>query len=117
MLPRMKRRSALARTLVLLCAALQLASPGFSAIAHGKLAGQSASGPATHVEATGSAGCPVVHSPDCAVCRYMSTATPGGTGPELFFSYATATVPPGTVAWIARAVPHALPPGRAPPTA
>jgi hypothetical protein len=62
------------RALALLWAALQLVSPGASAIADGKLASQSASAPSTHVEATTTTACPVVHSPDCGVCRYLSTS-------------------------------------------
>ena len=73
----MKRRTTFVRFLALFWAALQLASPAVSAIADGKLASQNASGPATHVEATTTASCPVVHSPDCGVCRYLSASALG----------------------------------------
>jgi hypothetical protein len=116
MLPGMKRRSGLSRFFVLLVAALQLASTGFSALAHGKLARQGASGPATHVEGTTSSRCPVVHAPDCAVCRYLTTVAQGSTGPELVSIDAADTVCPTTVARSVRADPHGLPPGRAPPS-
>lgn len=61
------------RCLALVWAMLQLLSPGVSAIADGRLAQESANAPIVHVEATGSEGCAAVHSPDCGVCRYLST--------------------------------------------
>ncbi|MEX2179375.1 MAG: hypothetical protein WD801_11730 [Gemmatimonadaceae bacterium] len=67
----MSSRPVSIRVLALLWAALQLASPGLSALADGQLSAQELS-PRAHVEATSSATCPVVHSPDCGMCRYLS---------------------------------------------
>ncbi len=113
----MKRRTAFVRILTLLCAALQLASPAFSAVAHGKLASDNASGPAMHVEATTTASCPVVHAPDCAVCRYLTTPAAGPPDPAVVSDRECEASPPKAVVWGTRSAPHALPPGRAPPTA
>jgi hypothetical protein len=115
MLPRMKRRARIVRFLALVGAALQLASPGFSAIAHGRLARESASGPATHVEATTTANCPVVHSPDCAVCRYLSTSACGTPEPSLVPRREAETARPDDYRRSTWGGPHALPHGRAPP--
>lgn len=60
--------------LVMIGAALQLLSPGIASIADGLLARDNASGPLTHIEATTTSSCPVVHAPDCGICRYLSTA-------------------------------------------
>ena len=101
--------------LVMVGAALQLLSPGFASIAHGMSARENASGPLTHIEATTTASCPVVHAPDCAVCRYLSTA---GTVPR----EADPILQSGTAALPNCAEVHApasgrvfLPDGRAPP--
>ena len=65
-------RRASVRILAMVWATLQLASPGTAAVADGLLASASASAPTTHVEAKTGAGCHAVHSPDCALCRYVS---------------------------------------------
>ena len=64
-----------ARVFALVWAIVQVLSPGASAIADGMLARENASAPLVHVEATGSATCPEVHSPECGVCRYLSTGS------------------------------------------
>lgn len=73
MLSGMNGHSRWARILALVWAMVQVLSPGASAIADGMLARENAAAPLAHVEATGSATCPEVHSPDCGVCRYLST--------------------------------------------
>ena len=112
----MSSRLAFVRFLSLFVASLQLAMPGLSAIADGALARESAANPATHVEASTRASCPVVHSPDCAVCRYLSVSAFSSSGHA-------------TVAWAGtsqcRVIPAlatraaktdtVFPPGRAPP--
>lgn len=103
------------RCLALAWAMLQLLSPGVSAIADGRLAQESANAPIVHVEATGSQGCPEVHSPDCGVCRYLST---GGEQPSMSPLSPCETRVAGPVA--ARRASgssalSALPHGRAPP--
>lgn len=111
----MSRRTPLVRFFTLLLATLQIASPGISAIADGRLALENASRPTTHIEATTTAACPVVHSPDCGVCRFLSS--PVGAAPAPTFSLESFCAAPVPVASIAR--PHlvsvALPDGRAPP--
>lgn len=79
----MSRRGTWARCIALIWATLQLLSPGVSAIADGALALESASAPLVHVEATGSASCPEVHSPDCGVCRVLSTGGPLAASPGI----------------------------------
>lgn len=117
MLPPMRRRTTFVRCLALVWATLQLASPGLSAIADGLLARASASGPSIHVEATSGASCPVVHSPDCAVCRYLSVSASSDTAAPAFGWAETSqcgVVPDATTA--ARSAAFALPHGRGPPT-
>lgn len=113
----MSRRGTWARGIALIWATLQLVSPGVSAIADGTLALESASAPLVHVEATGSASCPEVHSPDCGVCRYLSTGGQVATASGLALRagrdqsalvFRVAAVPSATAA---------LPHGRAPPVA
>lgn len=69
----MTERSPIRHGLALLLAALQLASPALSAVADALFVARSGK-PVAHVESTSAAGCPVVHSADCAVCRYLSSA-------------------------------------------
>src|SRR5687768_10378370 len=73
MLHLVNRRAPFVRFLAVLWATLQLASPGLTAIADGNSASLSFADAASHVEATGSESCPLPHSPDCAVCRYLSS--------------------------------------------
>lgn len=103
------------RCLALVWAMLQLLSPGVSAIADGSLAKQSANAPMVHVEATGTEGCPEVHSPDCGVCRYLST---GGELPLVSPAALCETQDAGPAAERATSRSTALttlPHGRAPP--
>ena len=87
----MNGRQPLLRMLVMVGAAIQLLSPGVAAIADGLLARSNASGPLTHIEATTTATCPVVHAPDCGVCRYLSAAgTPQRATPSLLLTTASA---------------------------
>ena len=111
------KRSPFARVLTLLWASLQLAAPGLSSIADGQLSVNDAFRNTTHIEATTSDSCPVVHSLDCALCQFLSTsgandaATPsfrwqlGATRARI----STASVDPTCGA-------IALPHGRAPPS-
>lgn len=115
MLQTMRRRSPFVRFLALFWAALQLASPGVSAIADGKLAAENASGPATHVEATTTSACPVVHSPDCGVCRYLSGAACLEQHSALGFRIVASTAEPTVTAGPRIGNALALPHGRAPP--
>ena len=117
MLPRMTRRTSFARFLALLCAAVQLVSPGVSSIADGKFAGDNASAPVTHVEATTTDRCPVVHSPDCAVCRYLSGSAAKQPPTAFADSKSTERETPGVERFIAGWSTIALPPGRGPPLA
>ena len=83
----MSRRHQLLRLLVMIGAAFQLLSPGVAAVADGLLARENASGPLTHIEATTTATCPVVHAPDCGVCRYLSAAgTPQRAAPSILLA-------------------------------
>ncbi len=69
----MTRRTPVLRGLTLLLAVMQLASPAMSAIADARIAAR-AGEPIAHVESTSATGCPVLHSADCVVCRYLSSA-------------------------------------------
>ena len=103
------------RCLALVWAIVQLLSPGVSAIADGRLAQDNATAP-VHVEATGTATCPEVHSPDCGVCRYLSTGgeIPAMSGIALCDARAAMSV---SARGAGGAFAHVLlPHGRAPPT-
>ena len=104
-----------ARRLALVWAMVQLLTPGVSAIADGMLARENAAAPLVHVEAAGSANCPEVHSPDCGVCRYLSTGsemTPGASSlPVAREALATISARVASAASGDRLLPQ----GRAPP--
>jgi hypothetical protein len=115
MVLRMTRRGTWTRCIALVWATLQLLSPGVSAIADGRLALEAAGSPQVHVEATGSATCPEVHSPDCGVCRYLTT---GGVLPSASGLVPIETRHSGALAFrIVRlnSAVEVLPHGRAPP--
>lgn len=75
MLESMTRRTALFRKLALAWALLHVALPGAGAVADGLLMRASAGEQVAHVESTTTSSCPVVHAPDCGVCRYLSGCT------------------------------------------
>jgi len=112
----MKRRP-FVRGLTLLWASLQLAAPAMSSIADGQWTLRNPAELTTHVEATTTDRCPVVHSPDCAVCRFVSTLGAHDAAAPSFdwqshvvgMGTATVSVDPGCDAL-------GLPRGRAPPT-
>jgi hypothetical protein len=111
----MSGRNPVLRMLVMVGAALQLLSPGVASIADGKLARENASGPLTHIESTTTATCPVVHAPDCGVCRYLSTT---GTLPRVSDSVPQAETAATPMCAEGRAPAGGrifLPDGRAPP--
>ena len=111
----MQQRSAFVRFLAIGWATFQLASPAITALADGRLAAANASEPSTHVEATSTSSCPQVHSPDCAICRYLSgpisTLPPATIGLIVFRD---AQAPRGESALLHTAA-LVLPPGRGPP--
>lgn len=108
-------RRGMTRCLALVWAMLQLLSPGVSAIADGSLARESATSPLVHVEATGSEGCPEVHSPDCGVCRYLSTGGELSAMPEPAIGGDGAVVPVEARLASGSSALTILPHGRAPP--
>ena len=113
----MSRRSTSVRILAILWAALQFASPGASAIADGMLAASNAAGPTTHVEATTTASCPVVHAPDCGVCRYLSGPAAVNRISAFAIALLTEKRELRTESSVTSVALAALPHGRAPPVA
>ena len=113
----MIRRHPVLRMLVMVGAAIQLLSPGAAAIADGLLARESASQPLTHVEATTTSKCPVVHAPDCGVCRYLSSGAMAPKSNPLVVVLAGVVVPACAEASAPASLVTALPNGRAPPVA
>ena len=69
------------RVVATLLALLQLTSPGLVAVADGFVQRAAMGAPSTHIEATSSAACPAVHSPDCAMCRFVSMSSQAGAPP------------------------------------
>ena len=112
----MTRRSPFVRLLTLAWATLQLAAPALSSIADGRLELDNASRPNTHVEATTGLTCPMVHSPDCGVCRYLSTnGAADSSSPSFDWRLSASSRLTGTASDEASSVAIALPHGRAPP--
>jgi hypothetical protein len=110
------KRSAFVRFLAILWATLQLASAGVASVADGMLAAASSSAPSTHVEAKTGAGCHAVHSPDCAVCRYLSHAAAQPSSSSANYELGVPGGKPSADYREAITVALALPHGRAPPT-
>lgn len=104
------------RFLSLLWATLQLASPAMSAVADGRLARDGAGDRTAHVESSTTSSCPVVHPPDCGVCRYLSGCgiLPGTSAPPMTVATEMRRTPSRGTAGLPPSL--ALPDGRAPPT-
>ena len=101
--------------LVMVGAAIQLLSPGVAAVADGLLATESASQPLTHIEASTTAKCPVVHAPDCGVCRYLSSASHQARAATPLPVIGAALPIPRDAVCASTSVFTSLPDGRAPP--
>ena len=113
----MKRRSPLFRFVTLAWASLQLAAPALTSIADGQLSVNDAFRNTTHIEATTSASCPVVHSPDCGLCRYLSTSPVNDVAtPAVNWTVTSAADLAESASLDAHSACIALPLGRAPPT-
>jgi hypothetical protein len=113
----MTRRSPLVRFLTLAWASLQMAAPAITSIADGRLSLDNASAPRTHVEATTTEKCPVVESPDCGLCRFLSTSSShDAAAPAFDWTIGSADDLVETASLGTRSASVALPFGRAPPT-
>ena len=113
----MKRRSPLFRLVTLAWASLQLAAPAMAGIADAQAMLDAASAPLTHVEATTGESCPVVHSPDCGLCRYLSTSpSHAASAPAFDWTVGAAAALSRTASVGTTSACAALPFGRAPPT-
>ena len=113
----MIRRSPLVRFLTIAWASLQFAAPAVTSIADGSATLDNASAPKTHVEATTSDNCPVVDSPDCGLCRYLSTSSVNDASTPAFdWTVGAAGELVGTASHGVSSASIALPFGRAPPT-
>ena len=111
----MSGRNPVLRMLVMVGATLQFLSPGVASIAHGMSARENASGPLTHIESTTTATCPVVHAPDCGVCRYLSTASAQPRATDPIPQAGAAVAPVCAAGWAPAGGRIFLPDGRAPP--
>lgn len=113
----MNRRSPLLRFFTIAWASLQVAAPAVTSIADGWSTLTSASAPRTHVEATSDESCPVVHSPDCGLCRYLTTsAADDAATPAFDWAVGSASELGETASHFTAGASIALPFGRAPPT-
>ena len=68
----MSGRSHFRRILAIAFATLQLVSPALVVLADGVSVRDAVAESVAHVESTSSDSCPQVHTPDCALCRYVS---------------------------------------------
>ena len=110
----MRRQTPLRRFLWVVFAALQLATPAVSGLTDARLAA-AAGEPVAHVESTTSSTCPVVHPPDCGICRYLSSAASASNA-----AGAVELVTDGEASFLAAIrrpafITVVLPDGRAPP--
>lgn len=107
------------RTRVLTCvlAAIQFAAPASSAVADGLLAQNASLGAATHIEAATTSACPLVHAPDCGLCRYLSLkASSDASAPTVSWSGDSGCRIVVEATAVVRPANDGLPNGRAPPT-
>jgi hypothetical protein len=111
----MTPRHPVLRMLVMIGAAVQLLSPGAAAVADGLLATANASQPLTHIEATTTAKCPVVHAPDCGVCRYLSSSSTLARAVQLVPLLQDAPGSPNAIVCAPASITTSLRRSRAPP--
>ena len=108
-------RRGLFRTLVLLCAALQLALPGVAALADG-LASRTSVHATAHIESGTERDCVRVHETDCVFCQFLSTsASPAACATPAFESGSRASRPVSRPSAVALAAPRLPGNPRAPP--
>jgi hypothetical protein len=112
----MTPRGRLRRCLALVWAVLLLAAPAASAQADARFT-RALAGSQSHVEDATSATCPLVHPPDCGLCRHLSNAArvPPGVVPSP--AAARPMVPSEGIALVDAACVAVVPWGRAPPLA
>jgi hypothetical protein len=96
-------------------ATLQLVSPALVVIADGVSVRDAVAESVAHVESAGSTGCPQVHAPDCALCRYLSGASTLLPDAPIAPLSAEGTTRPAEVVARVRTAATLLPHGRAPP--
>ena len=85
-------RSAVARLLTLVFAALQLGAPPLASVADAWVERDGAPRATAHIESHGSPGCPRVHPVDCGLCQVLSALAAPPRRP------ATVPAPPSAVA-------------------
>jgi hypothetical protein len=101
------------RVFALIWAVLQFALPASATLADARLA--VAPPGRSHVEETPGRDCTPSHSPDCAVCKHLSTTSLGSTHlATAFVDDGRETAAPGRIAQAAR-VAAGVPLARAPP--
>jgi hypothetical protein len=111
----MSGRAPFLRMLAMAFATLQLVSPALVVIADGASVRDAVAESVAHVESAGSKGCPQVHAPDCALCRYLCGASTLLPDSAIAPPLAGRTMPPAEVVARPRTASTLLPHGRAPP--
>ena len=111
----MSGRAPFLRVLALALATLQLVSPALVVIADGVSVRDAVAEGVAHVESAGAKGCPQVHAPDCALCRYLSGASTLLPDASIVPPSARRTTRPAEVVARPRTASTLLPHGRAPP--
>lgn len=114
MLPLMTPRGRLRRWLAFVWAALLIAAPAASAQADARFA-LALAGSQSHVEDSTSAKCPLVHPPDCGLCRHLTNAARVSPGVAPTPAAGRPTVPDEGMALVDAACVAVVPWGRAPP--
>ena len=104
----------LRRWLALVWAALLVAAPAASAQADARFASALA-GSLSHVEDATSTRCPLVHPPDCGLCRHLTNAARLSPGVVPAPAPSRPTIPDEGVARVDAACVAVVPWGRAPP--
>jgi len=85
----MLRPSRSARAVWLACALMQLSLPGAAAWADALLDHAPVGPAATHFESHTTGSCPRVHSPDCALCQFLTA--PRSTAQQIMFAFGLAS--------------------------
>jgi hypothetical protein len=114
----MSSRSRVARFGWFLAAVFQILLPTFVSVADSRAEAASIREASVHIEATGTAGCPAVHSDNCAVCHVLAAGARAARPVALqIAAVRVISAPAVRHTWsVWGAIAPGDPPQRAPPT-
>lgn len=115
MLRDMSGRSPFRRILAIAFATLQLVSPALIVLVDGASIREAVAESVAHVESTTSESCPQVHTPDCALCRYLSACSASVSDVQGCTPGTSQAAQVSATIVLTRGATALLPDGRAPP--